>query len=73
MFDYKFIYIELCFTRRKEMKLFFKGVLSVFEFFWAIVQDLFEMIMEFLAVIAPLFFLAYLIFVITIITIALVR
>ena len=73
MFDYKFIYIELYFTRRKEMKLFFKGVLTALELVWAVMQDLSEMIMEFLAVIAPFFFLAYFIFFITILTIALAR
>lgn len=55
------------------MKLFFKGVLTAFELVWAVMQDLSEMIMEFLAVIAPFFFLAYFIFFITILTIALVR
>lgn len=46
------------------MKLFLEGLFMAFEMFWAIVQDLSELIGEFLSVLFPFVLLAWLLFII---------
>ena len=54
------------------MKKIFEVLFAILDLYWAIVQDVSELIMEFFYVLAPFVFMAWFIFIMTVLVLALV-